>query len=149
MERATPVRKPHTSTADLLTWLEVPQSAPSASANSPRSATRPQQVSPHFLSHCIVKLEMQQHFLNGAAIFFFSLQATDGISKVLFGGQITEEEAESLNRRLQRYSFTTICGLVLINQDVKFESCNFQCRHYLCFFILDLRMHCQFLKFLK
>ncbi|KAI3462065.1 hypothetical protein Pfo_018728 [Paulownia fortunei] len=64
MERATPVRKPHTSTSDLLTWSEAPPTGSSASAN----ASRPNQPS-------------------------------DGIGKVLFGGQITDEEAESLNKR--------------------------------------------------
>ncbi|KAK8505189.1 hypothetical protein V6N12_066717 [Hibiscus sabdariffa] len=63
MERNTPVRKPHTSTADLLTWSETPQ--PDSSA--PRS-TRPHQPS-------------------------------DGIRKVVFGGQVTDEEFESLNKR--------------------------------------------------
>lgn len=63
MDRATPVRNPHASTADLLTWSEIPQSG-----NAPRSAAR---------SH----------------------QPSDGMSKVLSGGQITDEEAESLNRR--------------------------------------------------
>ncbi|KAE8653902.1 hypothetical protein F3Y22_tig00117056pilonHSYRG00459 [Hibiscus syriacus] len=63
MERSTPVRKPHTSTADLLTWSETPQ--PDSSA--PRS-TRPHQPS-------------------------------DGIRKVVFGGQVTDEEFESLNKR--------------------------------------------------
>ncbi|CAN6845649.1 unnamed protein product [Brassica oleracea] len=66
MERTTPVRKPHTSTADLLTWSEVPSSdSPSSAA---RSAVR---------SH----------------------QPSDGVSKVVFGGQVTDEEVESLNRR--------------------------------------------------
>lgn len=70
MERVTPVRKPHTSTADLLTWSEVPPppTSTNSSANGSRSTTR---------SH----------------------QPSDGISKVIFGGQITDEEAESLNRR--------------------------------------------------
>ncbi|XP_031268537.1 uncharacterized protein LOC116127014 [Pistacia vera] len=64
MERTTPVRKPHVSTSDLLTWSEVP---PSESA-APVSATR---------SH----------------------QPSDGISKVLFGGQVTDEESQSLNKK--------------------------------------------------
>lgn len=60
------MRKPHTSTADLLTWSEVPPSdSPSSAA---RSAVR---------SH----------------------QPSDGVSKVVFGGQVTDEEVESLNRR--------------------------------------------------
>ncbi|KAK8705509.1 hypothetical protein V6N13_049110 [Hibiscus sabdariffa] len=63
MERSTPVRKPHTSTADLLTWSHSPQSDSSA----PRSAR------PH--------------------------QPSDGIRKVVFGGQVTDEEFESLNKR--------------------------------------------------
>ncbi|KAA8546822.1 hypothetical protein F0562_003254 [Nyssa sinensis] len=70
MERATPVRKSHTSTADLLTWSEVPpaDSSVTASGNASRSGAR---------SH----------------------QPSDGITKVLSGGQITDEEAESLNKR--------------------------------------------------
>ncbi|KAG8373364.1 hypothetical protein BUALT_Bualt11G0016500 [Buddleja alternifolia] len=68
MERGTPVRKPHTSTSDLLTWSEARPTDSSAAANASRSAARPNQPS-------------------------------DGIGKVLFGGQITDEEAESLNKR--------------------------------------------------
>ncbi|XP_038687895.1 uncharacterized protein LOC119987158 isoform X2 [Tripterygium wilfordii] len=67
MERATPVRKTHTSTADLLTWQEV-QPSDSSTAASHRSGAR---------SH----------------------QPSDGISKVLSGGQVTEEEAESLVKK--------------------------------------------------
>ncbi|XWS21517.1 hypothetical protein CRYUN_Cryun30bG0061000 [Craigia yunnanensis] len=65
MERSTPVRKPHTSTADLLTWSETP--LPDSPTFAPRS-TRPHQPS-------------------------------DGIRKVVFGGQVTDEEFESLNKR--------------------------------------------------
>ncbi|XP_022741301.1 uncharacterized protein LOC111292850 isoform X2 [Durio zibethinus] len=65
MERSTPVRKPHTSTADLLTWFETPH--PGSAASVARS-TRPHQPS-------------------------------DGIRKVVFGGQVTDEEFESLNKR--------------------------------------------------
>lgn len=67
MERntTTPVRKPHTSTADLLTWSEIPPVAASP-ATAPRST-----------SH----------------------QPSDGISKVVFGGQVTDEEVESLMKR--------------------------------------------------
>ncbi|KAL3845797.1 hypothetical protein ACJIZ3_003200 [Penstemon smallii] len=64
MEKCTPVRKPHTSTADLLTWSENPQEYSAGTV----SATR---------SH----------------------QPSDGISKVVFGGQVTDEEVESLNKR--------------------------------------------------
>ncbi|KAM1247907.1 hypothetical protein TB2_043918 [Malus domestica] len=64
MERSTPVRKPHTSTADLLTWSETPP----ADSPLPSSASRPHQPS-------------------------------DGIRKVVFGGQVTDEEVESLNKR--------------------------------------------------
>ncbi|KAA8530862.1 hypothetical protein F0562_005514 [Nyssa sinensis] len=66
MERATTLRKPHTSTADLLTWSDVPPVA--SSGNASCSGAR---------SH----------------------QPSDGISKILFGGQVTDEEAESLNKR--------------------------------------------------
>ncbi|KAF8023468.1 hypothetical protein BT93_F0848 [Corymbia citriodora subsp. variegata] len=69
MERSTPVRKPHTSTADLLTWSEAP--APD-SARPGSGSSRPN-ARPH--------------------------QPSDGISKVVFGGQVTDEETESLNKR--------------------------------------------------
>ncbi|CAH2076038.1 unnamed protein product, partial [Thlaspi arvense] len=62
MERNTPVRNPHTSTADLLSWSETPPPE-----RSTASAAR---------SH----------------------QPSDGISKVLGGAQITDEEAQSLNK---------------------------------------------------
>ncbi|KAL5208993.1 hypothetical protein ABZP36_004616 [Zizania latifolia] len=63
MERAAPVRKSHTSTADLLAW---PQQADGPATPSP--ARRPHQPS-------------------------------EALRKVVFGGQVTEEEAESLNKR--------------------------------------------------
>ncbi|KAG0471189.1 hypothetical protein HPP92_015735 [Vanilla planifolia] len=66
MERSTPVRKTHTSTADLLTWLETP---PPADPPAPESAAR--------RSH----------------------KPAGGISPALFGGQMTEEEVESVNKR--------------------------------------------------
>lgn len=62
---ATPVRKSHVSTSELLTWPEAPSSD---SSHPPVSAPR---------SH----------------------QPSDGVSKVLFGGQITDEEAQSLNKK--------------------------------------------------
>ncbi|CAN0877349.1 DNA oxidative demethylase ALKBH2 [Linum grandiflorum] len=68
MERNTPVRKPHNSTADLLTWSETPPPDSPSLASAPRSAAR---------SH----------------------QPSDGISKVVFGGQVTDEESVSLNKR--------------------------------------------------
>ncbi|KAJ8528463.1 hypothetical protein K7X08_022155 [Anisodus acutangulus] len=70
MDRATPVRSSHTSTADLLTWSEVPPSSnsPAVAAAASGSASR---------SH----------------------QPSDGISKAVFGGQITDEEADTLNKR--------------------------------------------------
>ncbi|WCJ44484.1 hypothetical protein M5689_025150 [Euphorbia peplus] len=64
MERNTPVRKPHTSTADLLVWSENPPADSPAVASAVRSH-----------------------------------QPSDGISKVVFGGQVTDEEVESLNKR--------------------------------------------------
>ncbi|KAL7262636.1 hypothetical protein ACSBR1_000905 [Camellia fascicularis] len=63
MERSTPVRKSHTSTADLLTWSEIPPSYSPSTASAARSH-----------------------------------QPSDGISKVVFGGQVTDEEVESLNK---------------------------------------------------
>ncbi|CAI9777955.1 unnamed protein product [Fraxinus pennsylvanica] len=68
MEKNTPVRKPHTSTADLLTWSENPPEYSPASASASRASAR---------SH----------------------QPSDGIRKVVFGGQVTDEEVESLNKR--------------------------------------------------
>lgn len=68
MERNTPVRKTHTSTADLLTWSENPPENSPASAPPARFSTR-------------------------------HPQSSDGISKVVFGGQVTDEEVESLNKR--------------------------------------------------
>lgn len=64
MEKSTPVRKPHTSTADLLTWSENPPEISPAPVSSARSH-----------------------------------QPSDGISKVVFGGQVTDEEVDSLNKR--------------------------------------------------
>lgn len=63
---ATPVRKSHTNTSDLLTWSEAPPSESPATA--PRSSNRSQKPS-------------------------------DKISKVVFGGQVTDEEAQSLNKK--------------------------------------------------
>ncbi|XP_061336577.1 uncharacterized protein LOC133283691 isoform X2 [Gastrolobium bilobum] len=63
MHRSTPVRKPHTSTSDLLTWSEVP--TPESSATVSASGNR-------------------------------SRQPSDRISKVLHGGQLTDEEAQTL-----------------------------------------------------
>lgn len=62
---ATPVRKSHTNTSDLLTWSETPQS--DSPATAPRSSARSQ-------------------------------KPADKISKVVFGGQVTDEEAQSLNK---------------------------------------------------
>jgi len=67
MERPAPVRKSHTSTADLLVWPEgAPQELPAGS--TPPSNRRPHQPS-------------------------------EALRKVVFGGQVTEAEAESLNKR--------------------------------------------------
>ncbi|CAJ1855873.1 unnamed protein product [Sphenostylis stenocarpa] len=62
MQRGTPVRKPHTSTSDLLTWSETPPpEAPATASSAPRSG-----------------------------------QPSDRISKVLHGGQLTDEEVQTL-----------------------------------------------------
>ncbi|XP_077224491.1 uncharacterized protein LOC143857857 isoform X2 [Tasmannia lanceolata] len=71
MEKNTAVRKPHTSTADLLTWPEKsPADSPSIGAGTPGSR-------PTIRTH----------------------QPAGGISSVLFGGQMTEEEAENSLKR--------------------------------------------------
>ncbi|GMH31392.1 hypothetical protein Nepgr_033235 [Nepenthes gracilis] len=64
MERSTPVRKPHASTADLLTWSENPLEDFPANGSSSRPVR--------------------------------NVQPSDGISKVVFGGQVTDEEVENL-----------------------------------------------------
>ncbi|KFK32761.1 hypothetical protein AALP_AA6G285400 [Arabis alpina] len=67
MERKTPVRKTHTSTADLLTWSGVlPPDSPSSTS---RSAVRSHQVDSIWVFVCG------------------------------FGGEVTDEEVESLNKR--------------------------------------------------
>ncbi|KAK9748979.1 hypothetical protein RND81_02G094500 [Saponaria officinalis] len=66
-QRGTPVRKPNTSTADLLTWSETPPAEFYAAAISNRPVR--------------------------------NIQPSDGISKVVFGGQVTDEEVESLMKR--------------------------------------------------
>ncbi|XP_076903569.1 uncharacterized protein LOC143558657 [Bidens hawaiensis] len=78
MASKTPARKPHNSTADLLTW---PENAHADSPVTVRSSAR---------SH----------------------QPSDGISKVVFGGQVTDEEVESLNKRkpVSGYKLKEITG---------------------------------------
>ncbi|KAM1529945.1 hypothetical protein ACFX1Z_019097 [Malus domestica] len=75
MER-TPLRKPRRDTADMLTWKEVPHS------DSPPTASSAHR------SHQKANQAQEVHF-----------QPSDGISKVLHGGQITDEEAQSLNKQ--------------------------------------------------
>ncbi|XP_076947791.1 uncharacterized protein LOC143619846 [Bidens hawaiensis] len=77
MASNTPVRKPHTSTADLLTWSENPPADSTPTASAARSH-----------------------------------QPSDGISKVVFGGQVTDEEVESLNKRkpVSGYKLKEITG---------------------------------------
>uniref|UniRef100_A0A6N2MDT9 DUF4057 domain-containing protein n=1 Tax=Salix viminalis TaxID=40686 RepID=A0A6N2MDT9_SALVM len=91
MERNVAVRKPRTSTADLLTWKVSPPS----SSPPPASSHRPHQPS-------------------------------DKISKVLFGGQVSQEEAESLvkNRKpCSGYKLKEMSGSGIFNgQDGASES---------------------------
>ncbi|KAB8092033.1 hypothetical protein EE612_017781 [Oryza sativa] len=68
MERPAPVRKSHTSTADLLAWPQQQHQPDGHAASTPSPARRPHQPS-------------------------------EALRKVVFGGQVTEEEAESLNKR--------------------------------------------------
>lgn len=96
MDRATPVRSSHTSTVDLLTWSEIPPSSNSSavSVSASASASRSHQASHHFL------ILIYCGHLGVLLIFFlFPWQPSDGISKAVFGGQITDEEADSLNKR--------------------------------------------------
>ncbi|CAK7334631.1 unnamed protein product [Dovyalis caffra] len=90
MERNAAVRKPHSSTADLLTWQEAPPAATPPSASSHR---------PH--------------------------QPSDKISKVLFGGQVSQEEAESLMKKkpCSGYKLKEMTGSGIFNgQDGASES---------------------------
>lgn len=89
MERSTPVRNPHTSTADLLSWSETPPPDHSSS-----SAARSHQVAFLFLEMFFPFKKKAESLL----LFFVHFQPSDGISKVLGGGQITDEEAQSLNK---------------------------------------------------
>ncbi|CAE6152555.1 unnamed protein product [Arabidopsis arenosa] len=88
MERNTPVRNPHTSTADLLSWSETPP--------------------PH-------------HSTSSAAR---SHQPSDGISKILGGGQITDEEAQSLNKlkNCSGYKLKEMTGSGIFNDKGKVGS---------------------------
>jgi len=94
MERNTPVRKPHTSTADLLVWSETPIND---SPPPPSSATRSHQVSK--VSQIIIShnISLLVNFINRFTPIAY--QPSDGISKVVFGGQVTDEEVQSLNKR--------------------------------------------------
>ncbi|KAI9117092.1 hypothetical protein K1719_012091 [Acacia pycnantha] len=65
MQRTTPVRKPNSSTSDLLTWSETPPTDSPTTVTGSSSRSR---------------------------------QPADKISKVLHGGQVTEEEARSLEK---------------------------------------------------
>ncbi|KAJ6413602.1 hypothetical protein OIU84_006407 [Salix udensis] len=90
MERNVAVRKPRTSTADLLTWKVSPPSASPPPASSHR---------PH--------------------------QPSDKISKVLFGGQVSQEEAESLVKKkpCSGYKLKEMSGSGIFNgQDGASES---------------------------
>ncbi|XP_078441369.1 hematological/neurological-like protein [Wolffia australiana] len=68
MERSTPVRKSHTSTADLLTWTENQQQG-SALAETPTSRS---------------------------GIRTLQAQSGSAVKAVVFGGEMTETEAEAL-----------------------------------------------------
>ncbi|ONM25476.1 hypothetical protein ZEAMMB73_Zm00001d006910 [Zea mays] len=102
MERPAPVRKSHTSTADLLIWPEgAPQESPAGA--TPPSNRRPHQVSaflslPHWAPqvHWLI-CGRTSPCLNLSVLC--SVQPSEALRKVVFGGQVTEEEAESLNKR--------------------------------------------------
>ncbi|CAL0319349.1 unnamed protein product [Lupinus luteus] len=107
--RNTPVRKPHTSTADLLTWSETPISdSPLPHSSASRSSLRSHQVRIYINTlYFIISL-----FLSLETLFLFKFQPSDGISKVVFGGQVTDEEVESLNKRkpCSEYKMKEITG---------------------------------------
>ncbi|CAM0873516.1 unnamed protein product [Alopecurus aequalis] len=94
MERAEPVRKSHTSTTDLLSW---PQQQADGTA-TPSPARRSHQVN----KPPTVASLAHPAALVCAVLSRFSLccaQPSEALRKVVFGGQVTEEESDSLNKR--------------------------------------------------
>ncbi|KAL9252078.1 hypothetical protein AKJ16_DCAP00304 [Drosera capensis] len=91
MHRRTPSRNPHASTADLLSW---PESQPPQPPQPPVSA---------------------------AAAGSGSHQPPGGVSKVVFGGEVTDEEAQDLFRRKPCSSYKqkemTGSGIFTHNED--------------------------------
>lgn len=114
MERPAPVRKSHTNTADLLAWPEGAQPELADGATPPPNR-RPHQVTSRDGGGCLSPasppaLEGAEPFANcwvrGSIVSsrnsfspFLRVQPSEAIHKVVFGGQVTEEEAESLNKR--------------------------------------------------
>lgn len=112
MEKTTPVRKSHTNTADLLTWSENPPEN-SPAIGSAASSARSRQVRMIFLKkYGILIFFWRTHYLI-IIIFLMKWKPSDGIQKVVFGGQVTDEEVESLNKRwmiqLSRFWFISFC----------------------------------------
>jgi len=103
MDRAAPVRSSHTSTADLLAWPQPQGQGPAPATPSP--PRRPGQVAStprlRFPPHS--SLHESLHLLRGLPLWIDPLgpctQPSEAIRKVVFGGQVTEEEADSLTKR--------------------------------------------------
>jgi len=99
MERAVPVRKPHTNTADLLSWSAT---GPDASA-SPAASSRPSlKVCCCLLIPALVCCELiVRPFPRYAADLGVMVceQPAAGITPAMFGAPVTEQEAEDLSKR--------------------------------------------------
>lgn len=88
MEKSTPARNSRTCTADLLNWSsEVPP---------PSSVSRSRQV---FFLPLFRRRARCWGLILSFLFFFCGLQLSNGIGKVLFGGDVSDEEAESLYKR--------------------------------------------------
>ncbi|CAL4914681.1 unnamed protein product [Urochloa decumbens] len=101
MERAAPVRSSHTSTADLLAWPQ-PQGAHAPATPSP--PRRPGQVTPPVTPPPSTRVAASSPVicrsrLTRELIALTCAQPSEAIRKVVFGGQVTEEEADSLTKR--------------------------------------------------
>lgn len=122
MQRGTPVRNPHTSTSDLLTWSETPPPESPATASS---AARSRQV------HCLSTLSSLSLSLFLALTFSltaFTSQPSDRISKVLHGDQVTDEEAQMLTKRYNTRTFISyylLCSQLISDLLVLFSFSSF------------------------
>ncbi|GFS45594.1 hypothetical protein Acr_00g0096980 [Actinidia rufa] len=86
----TPVRKPHTSTADLLTWSENPTAAPGACSAARSHQEGTMERNPHTSTADLLTCSENPTVAPVPALTSHWM---------VFGGQVTDEEVESLNKR--------------------------------------------------